>query len=107
MTTLVTVQGPNTGRTFSLDARRSLIGRRPDSNVFLESLAVSREHAQLHCQEGTFFIEDLGSSNGTWVNGKRIEGRAPLTEKDTLQIGPYVLALRQGPQVRSGDSDQI
>ncbi|HKB40297.1 MAG TPA: SpoIIE family protein phosphatase [Gemmataceae bacterium] len=107
MSTLVTVQGPNTGRTFSLDPRRSLIGRRPDSTIFLESLAVSREHAQLSCQDGAYFIEDLGSSNGTWVNGKKIAGRVALGEKDSLQIGPYVLALRQAPTARQTESDQI
>jgi serine phosphatase RsbU (regulator of sigma subunit) len=94
MTTLVTLQGPNAGRSFSLDPRRSLIGRRPDSTVFLESLAVSREHAHIVCENGAYFLEDLGSSNGTFLNGKKIAGRTPFNERDTLQVGPYVFTLR-------------
>src|SRR5262249_12466459 len=41
---------------------------------------------------------DLGSSNGTYLNGQRVNGSAPLSENDTLQIGPYVLALRPDPE---------
>jgi phosphoserine phosphatase RsbU/P len=107
MATLITLQGPNAGRPFPLDPDRSLIGRRPDSTVFLESLAVSREHAQLLCQDGAYFVEDIGSSNGTFLNGKRILGRMPLTEADTLQIGPYVFALRPEPNLRATDSDPV
>jgi serine phosphatase RsbU (regulator of sigma subunit) len=94
MTTLVTLQGPNAGRSYSLDPRRSLIGRRPDSTVCLESLAVSREHAHILCEDGAYVLEDLGSSNGTFLNGKRVMGRTPLGERDTLQIGPYIFTLR-------------
>ncbi len=107
MATLVTLQGPNAGRPFPLDTDRSLIGRRPDSTVFLESLAVSREHAHILCRDGGYFVEDVGSSNGTFVNGKRISGRLPLTEKDTLQIGPYVFALRPEPTLRPTESDPV
>src|SRR5262245_49702992 len=107
MATLITLQGPNAGRPFPLDPDRSLIGRRPDSTVFLESLAVSREHAQLLCQDDAYFVEDIGSSNGTFVNGKRIHGRVPLTEADALQIGPYVFALRPDPNLRATDSDPV
>jgi phosphoserine phosphatase RsbU/P len=65
--------------------------------VYLESLAVSRQHARVLWQDGGWVVEDVGSSNGTYVNGRRVNGRIPLTERDTLQIGPYVLHL-QGDQ---------
>jgi serine phosphatase RsbU (regulator of sigma subunit)/pSer/pThr/pTyr-binding forkhead associated (FHA) protein len=107
MATLITLQGPNPGRPYTLEAQRSLIGRRPDSTVFLESLAVSREHAQVVCEDDGYFVEDLKSSNGTYVNGKRIAGRVPLTERDTLQIGPYTFGLRPSPTLRQTDSDQV
>jgi serine phosphatase RsbU (regulator of sigma subunit) len=94
MTTLLTVKGPNAGQRFSLSPDGSLVGRQPDAGVYLESLAVSRQHARLICQAGAWFIEDLGSSNGTYVNGQRVSGRSPLTERDALQIGPYVLSLQ-------------
>lgn len=107
MATLITVQGPSPGRPFPLDDRRSLIGRRPDSTVFLESLAVSREHAQVLCEGGNYYVEDVGSSNGTYVNGKKIAGRVPLTENDTLAIGPYTFAFRPAAGPKAADPDLI
>ncbi len=97
MGALVTVEGPNAGQRFALDHGGTLIGRQPDATVYLESLAVSRQHARLLWEDGGWVVEDVGSSNGTYVNGRRIKGRIPLTEHDALQIGPYVLHL-QGDQ---------
>ena len=47
--------------------------------------------------DGEFWIEDLNSSNGTYINGKRITGRTKFSERDTLQVGPYVFGIRQSP----------
>src|SRR5690348_4471776 len=107
MATLITVQGPNPGKPYTLDPRRSLIGRRPDSTVFLESLAVSREHARVLCEGGAYFVEDAGSSNGTFVNGHKVVGRVPLTEHDRLQIGPYTFTLKPDPTLHQTDSDMV
>jgi hypothetical protein len=93
MASLVIIKGPNPGRRFPLAGDCTLIGRQPDAAVYLESLAVSRHHARIVHDQGGYVIEDLRSSNRTWVNGGRINGRAPLTERDRLQIGPYVLSL--------------
>jgi serine phosphatase RsbU (regulator of sigma subunit) len=98
MATLVTLQGPNPGHLFPLGEGCSLVGRQPNAAVYLDSLAVSRQHANILRAGDAFFVEDLGSSNGTWINGQRVVGREPLTEGDTLQIGPYVLALRAEPE---------
>lgn len=97
MTRLLILQGPNAGRQFSLKNHRSLIGRQPDAEVFLDSLSVSRQHAQLIEENGSYFIEDAGSSNGTFVNGKRVRERVALSERDTLQVGPYLFGLRPAP----------
>jgi serine phosphatase RsbU (regulator of sigma subunit) len=94
MASLVTLEGPNPGREFLLEPGRSVVGRQPDVTVFLESLAVSRQHAAIVCDDGGCFVEDLGSSNGTYINGQPINGRVRLTDDDRLQIGPYVLALQ-------------
>jgi serine phosphatase RsbU (regulator of sigma subunit) len=107
MATLVTLQGPNAGRHFRLGDGASLIGRMPNAAVYLDSLAVSRQHARVVSDGGGFFVEDLGSSNGTYLNGRPIEGRMPLTENDTLQVGPYVLALRPEPTPAPTEPDQI
>jgi serine phosphatase RsbU (regulator of sigma subunit) len=97
MASLITVKGPNLGRRFVLAGECSIIGRQPDATVYLESLAVSRHHARVLCDRGTYYVEDTGSSNGTFLNGARINGKVPLTEQDTLQIGPYELALQPDP----------
>ncbi len=107
MATLITLQGPNAGRYFRLGDGASLIGRQPSAAVYLDSLAVSRQHARVVCAEDVFFVEDLGSSNGTYLNGHLVEGRLPLTENDTLQVGPYVLALRPEPPPLQSEPDQI
>jgi serine phosphatase RsbU (regulator of sigma subunit) len=97
MASLVTIKGPIPGQRFALNGDSLLIGRQEDADIYLESLAVSRQHARIRCHDGEYFIEDVGSSNGTFINGQRISGPAPLTEHDALQIGPYVLNLRADP----------
>src|SRR4051794_40634787 len=97
MAVLVTLKGPNPGREFPLESATTSLGRHAEAGVFLESQAVSRQHARILYEEGDYFVEDLNSSNGTFLNGKRLRGRAPLGEGDTLQIGPYFLGLRHTP----------
>jgi sigma-B regulation protein RsbU (phosphoserine phosphatase) len=97
MASLVTIKGSNPGQRFALTGDSMLIGRQEDAAIVLESLAVSRQHARILCHGGEYFVEDVGSSNGTFVNGRRINGPTRLTEGDALQIGPYVLNLRADP----------
>jgi serine phosphatase RsbU (regulator of sigma subunit) len=104
MATLILLQGQNPERRFACDGDSISIGRQADCGVCLDDPAVSRHHARLHCDGDRFTIEDLGSSNGTYLNGCRIAGKQRLTEDDTLQIGPYVLALRlDGPATTETD----
>jgi sigma-B regulation protein RsbU (phosphoserine phosphatase) len=93
MASLVTIKGPNPGQRFVLSGDAVLIGRQEDAAIYLDSLAVSRQHARIVRQDEVYFIEDVGSSNGTFLNGQRISGKMPLTESDALQIGPYILNL--------------
>ena len=71
-------------------AKSLTIGRRPDSDIFLDDVTVSRDHALLVRRTGEFHIDDLGSLNGTYVNRRRIESHK-LEEGDELQIGKYKL----------------
>jgi serine phosphatase RsbU (regulator of sigma subunit) len=107
MPSLVTIKGPNPGRRYPLDDKGAIIGRQPDAAIYLESLAVSRHHARIVCEDGVYFVEDTGSSNGTYVNGHRIAGRVPLGERDTLQIGPYELNLHVDPASGPSEPAQI
>jgi serine phosphatase RsbU (regulator of sigma subunit) len=107
MASLLSLKGPNTGQRFPITGDRLLIGRQPDADVYLESLAVSRQHACIVRQNGNYFIEDVGSSNGTYLNGQRLTARMPLTERDTVEIGPYTLALRSDPSAHSTETNAI
>ncbi len=96
MALLVTLRGPEMGRHFQLLMNSTTVGRQLDCQICLSGRQVSRQHAQIIAREGKHFVEDLGSSNGTYLNGKRITPHAPepITDRDTLQIGPYLFALR-------------
>jgi pSer/pThr/pTyr-binding forkhead associated (FHA) protein len=84
--------GGRAGESFFPSAERTLIGRSPECDVFLDDVTVSRRHAELVRQGETFTITDLGSLNGTFVNRKRIES-AELDDDDELQIGKYRLTF--------------
>jgi pSer/pThr/pTyr-binding forkhead associated (FHA) protein len=86
--------GGRSGETFYPEAERTLIGRSPDCDVFLDDVTVSRKHAILVNEKGRFTIEDQGSLNGTFVNRKRIEA-AQLSDGDEVQIGKYRLTFLQ------------
>ena len=70
------------------------VGRRPDSDVFLDDVTVSRDHALVVKRGGDFYLDDLGSLNGTYVNRRRIESHK-LADGDELQIGKYKLTFLQ------------
>ena len=70
------------------------IGRGLDCNLVLEDAAVSRKHARIFRKAGRIKIEDLGSTNGTYINGSRLSGQRYLEENDKVFIGLYVLSLR-------------
>jgi len=84
--------GGRAGESFVPSAERTLIGRSPECDVFLDDVTVSRRHAELVREGETFTITDLGSLNGTFVNRKRIESAA-LDDDDELQIGKYRLTF--------------
>ena len=84
--------GGRVGETFMLDRDRLTIGRRPDSDIFLDDVTVSRDHAILVRRSVDYFIDDCGSLNGTYVNRSRIESQR-LNHGDELQIGKYKLAF--------------
>jgi len=86
--------GGRVGESFPLDRDRMTIGRRPDSDVFLDDVTVSRDHALLVRRGGDLYLDDLGSLNGSYVNRRRIESHR-LEDGDELQIGKYKLTFLQ------------
>lgn len=84
--------GGREGEIFPVQGERMSIGRRPDSDVFLDDVTVSRDHAVLVNRGQQWHIDDCGSLNGTYVNRSRIESHQ-LQEGDELQIGKYKLTF--------------
>ena len=80
------------GESFPVDGERLSIGRRPDSEVFLDDVTVSRDHALLIRRNDQWYLDDCGSLNGTYVNRSRIDSHR-LADGDELQIGKYKLSF--------------
>lgn len=89
---LVIVRGPSAGERFILDIPEVTIGRDPNCEVFLNDRTVSRRHAHLTLQNGHASIEDLGSLNGTWVDGA-IVSQGDLHNGSSIQIGTFKMIL--------------
>src|ERR1700749_5136856 len=86
MAILELVKGNTPGVRFELDGDRAVIGRSADCEVPLDVPAVSRRHAAILRERGHYFIEDLQSRNGTFLNDNSLTERAPLGEGDRLVI---------------------
>jgi pSer/pThr/pTyr-binding forkhead associated (FHA) protein len=71
-----------------LTKERTTVGRRPYNDVVIDNLAVSGEHAAVQMTGSEVFLEDLSSTNGTYVNGKAIKKQA-LDDGDTIEVGKY------------------
>ncbi len=76
---------------FDLAGAETVIGRHPECTFQINSNMVSRKHAKVTKSGETFVVEDLGSGNGTFVNGKKIEGPTPLIHDDRIKLGPILL----------------
>jgi hypothetical protein len=83
--------GGRAGESFPVEKDRLSVGRRPDSDIFLDDVTVSRDHAILVRRGSDYYLDDCGSLNGTYVNRHRIESHR-LTDGDELQVGKYKLA---------------
>ena len=94
---LVVQRGPNAGSRFLLDSDLTLVGRHPDSDIFLDDVTVSRRHAEFYRSGSRFTVRDVGSLNGTYVNRERIE-ETDLTGGDEVQVGKFRLVFLLGPR---------
>ena len=93
---LTIVRGPNVGTGCWVERERIVIGRSPNSDLWLADPAASRRHAEIYVQAGRVFIADQRSLNGTFVNLVRLEPLtdAPLANGDRIKCGSVVLSFR-------------
>jgi hypothetical protein len=89
---IIRAGGGRVGESFAVAGERMSIGRRPEAEVFLDDVTVSRDHALLIRRGEDWYLDDCGSLNGTYVNRSRIESHH-LEEGDEVQIGKYKLTF--------------
>ncbi len=115
MAYLLMVQGPGVGRRFVLEDREIIIGRQAGTTIHLDHRDISRRHARITREGEGFFLEDLGSSNGTFLNGLTIKGKVLLRPQNHIRIGPCELIFEDvavaqppaSPKAESSDADLV
>ncbi|MCR4419947.1 MAG: DUF3662 and FHA domain-containing protein [Clostridia bacterium] len=90
--TLKVVRGPDSGLSVALGQEEVLIGRRPGCHLVLTDPNVSRQHAVIERRQELYWLIDLDSTNGTYINGQRVH-RQPLRPGDRIQIGDSELEV--------------
>ncbi len=100
---LTVIQGPEKGRVWELPANEPQLLGRSSEALPVTDTTVSRRHAELTPDEGRWWIRDLGSQNGTYVNGIRIQGRVRLRVGDQIRVGSTLLVYGQSSRVEHED----
>lgn len=88
---LIIVAGPDLGLEWAFKQSEIVIGRDEDCELVISDIAVSRKHSKIALENGRFIIVDLGSGNGTWLNGDRVDGSQDLSPGDEIVIGERTL----------------
>jgi len=85
--------GPTPGVTFPLEGDQLIIGRDASNSITINDAEISRKHSRLSFQGGKYVIEDLGSTNGTFVNGQRLAGPVVLKPGDVVSLGEQIVLM--------------
>jgi pSer/pThr/pTyr-binding forkhead associated (FHA) protein len=100
-------EGKDAGKEFLFEQDSVLIGRTPECDVVLYDAGVSRRHCRIFSEGDGYIVEDMGSANGTKVNGAPVKTQ-PLSDGDTLTLGPVVFAFAQvEAQAEEGGTDGV
>jgi predicted component of type VI protein secretion system len=91
---LFVLAGPDLARSFDM-GERAVLGRSDECDVVLQDRSISRKHAVITFQEGRWFVQDLGSTNGVTKNGRRVE-RVELKDGEEFRLGELPLRFRAG-----------
>ena len=103
--TLLNSQNPTALEEFKLTESEIVIGREDAADLTIPSSAVSRRHAKLTREGDSYMIEDLGSSNGTYVNSQKLTGKRQLNSNDQIRLGKAVTLVYEAP--RKGKPVQV
>lgn len=103
---LVMSQGPQPGQTFMLDRDWLTVGRDPNNEIVIGDPQVSRQHARITRQGKLVVIEDLGSTNGTFVNGMRLTGPHVMANGDVIGLGDAVTLTYYEVGIAAGEATE-
>lgn len=92
---LVVERGPRAGMTYLISEGNTTVGRHPASDIFLDDVTVSRHHCRFIAAPAGLVVEDSGSTNGTYVNGGRVD-RIGLSPGDEVVVGRFHLVVVHG-----------
>ena len=104
---LIQYSGDALGRRFLLDAPEITIGRAPTNGIVIPDDSVSREHAKIFSNGDATTVEDLGSSNGTFIHGARVQSRTKMSDGDILKVGSILLKFFANDNIESTFHDKI
>ena len=96
--------GPTPGATFALEGDQLTIGRDSSNSVAINDAEISRKHARLTFQGGKYVIEDLGSTNGTFVNGQRLVSAVVLKSGDVVSFGEQIVLMYEALSSDPGET---
>jgi pSer/pThr/pTyr-binding forkhead associated (FHA) protein len=94
--------GPTPGVTFPLEGDQLIIGRDSANAVAINDAEISRKHSRLSFQGGKYVLEDLGSTNGTFVNGQRLAGPVVLKAGDVVSLGEQIVLMYDAINIDPG-----
>jgi len=103
---LVMRAGPHPGKAYSLSKSEIRIGRDPKNDITIDDKEISRYHARLVLQGEAYVIEDVGSTNGTFVNGERLTGPVSLQAGNTIGLGERI-TLSYEPETADEDATVV
>ncbi len=98
MAEVVVIFGGQEQGKYAIDQPRMVVGRDPASEIAIDNLGISRQHCAFEVRGDSFLVQDLGSSNGTYVNGKKVS-QYYLNDGDEVVIGKYTLRFSNEAQV--------
>lgn len=91
---LLDLTGEHVERVYELSDEHVIIGRRDDCAICLSGNTISRRHSQIRHENGQYYLADLGSTNGTMLNGEMLVGEEQLRDRDEIGVGIYKLIFR-------------
>lgn len=104
---LIVHGGKNEGAVIAINKPQFIIGRLPECNLRIESKALSRRHAQINVNDGSVTVKDLGSTNGTFVDGKKITEEVELKNGQTLRVGPLETTVQISAEMHGAKNPKV